>query len=120
MVFSPYELAIAAVAIIVAVLLTLYQRLVVTPRRQALAEALAARELANIVEETTSTTWGSFCSGMVVVTAIGCLVLFSVATTVFQQIEVAVIWIGATIMFGIGAALGQKRSYTIYRSIHRQ
>jgi hypothetical protein len=64
------------------------------------------------VEEVTPTTWGSFCIGMIVITAIGAFFAFSAATTVFQQI-------GGTIMFGIGAALNQKRTYTVYRSVHR-
>jgi len=80
---------------------------------------IAARELANIVEEVTPTTWGSFCIGMVVLTAIGAFFAFSAATTVFQQIEAGVVWIGGTIMFGIGAMMNQKRTYTVYRSVHR-
>jgi len=57
--------------------------------------------------------------GLVVLTALGSFVMFAASNTVFQQIEAGVLWIGGTIMFGIGAVLGQRRSYTIYRSIHR-
>ena len=87
--------------------------------QRAVAQALAARELANIVEEVTPTTCGSFCIGMIVLTAIGAFFAFSAATTVFQQIEAGVAWIGGTIMFGIGAMMNQKRTYTVYRSVHR-
>jgi hypothetical protein len=41
---------------------------------------------------------------MIVLTAIVAFFTFSAATTVFQQIEAGVVWIGGTIMFGIGAA----------------
>jgi hypothetical protein len=108
---------IAAVAIALAALL--YRRIFIWPRHRALAEAMAARELANIVEEVTPTMWGSFCIGMIVLTAIGAFFAFAAATTVFQQIEAGVAWIGGTIMFGIGAVLNQKRTYTVYRSAHR-
>jgi hypothetical protein len=119
--FSNQEAGIAALAIAVgiAVLALIYKRVFITPRRRALADALAARELANIVEEVTPTTWGSFCIGMIVLTAIGSFFAFSAATTVFQQIEAGVVWIGGTIMFGIGAMMNQKRTYTVYRSLHR-
>lgn len=119
--FSNQEAGIAALAIAVgiAVLALIYKRVFITPRRRALADALAARELANIVEEVTPTTWGSFCIGMIVLTAIGSFFVFSAATTVFQQIEAGVVWIGGTIMFGIGAMMNQKRTYTVYRSVHR-
>jgi hypothetical protein len=107
------------VAVVVALVVMVYRGVFVMPRRRRLAEALASRELANIVEETTPTTWGGFCIGMIVVTAIGSFLAFAAATTVFQQIEAGVVWIGGTIMFGIGAALNQKRTYTVYRSAHR-
>jgi hypothetical protein len=119
--FSNQEAGIVALAIAVgiAMLALIYKRVFITPRRRALADALAARELANIVEEVTPTTWGSFCIGMIVLTAIGAFFAFSAATTVFQQIEASVVWIGGTIMFGIGAVMNQKRTYTVYRSVHR-
>jgi hypothetical protein len=113
------EIAVLIAAVVIALLALIYRRIFITPRQRKLAEALAARELANIVEEVTPTTWGSFCIGMIVLTAIGAFFAFSAATTVFQQIEAGVVWIGGTIMFGIGAALNQKRTYTVYRSVHR-
>jgi hypothetical protein len=106
-------------AVVIALLVLIYKCIFVTPRQRAMAQALAARELANIVEEVTPTTWGSFCIGMVVLTAIGAFFAFSAATTVFQQIEAGVVWIGGTIMFGIGAVMNQRRTYTVYRSVHR-
>jgi hypothetical protein len=111
--------AVLIAAVVIALLVLIYRRIFITPRQRAAAEALAARELANIVEEVTPTTWGSFCLGMIVLTAIVAFFTFSAATTVFQQIEAGVVWIGGTIMFGIGAALSQKRTYTVYRSVHR-
>ncbi|WP_445488111.1 hypothetical protein [Rhodopseudomonas sp. RCAM05734] len=108
------------IAVGLAIIVLGFRAIFVIPRRRQLAEALAARELANIVEETNPTAWGGFCIAMIIVTAIGSLFTFSAATTVFQQIEAGVVWIGGTIMFGIGAGLGQKRSYTVYRSIHRE
>jgi hypothetical protein len=97
----------------------LYRRLYAIPREQRRAEALAARELANIIEEVKPTPGGTVCMGMVVLTAFGSFVMFVASNTIFQQIEAGVLWIGGTIMFGIGAALGQRRSYTIYRSTNR-
>ena len=120
--FTNQEALIAVVivaAVVIALATLIYTRIFITPRRRAVARSLAARELANIVEEVTPTTWGSFCIGMIVLTAIGAFFAFSAATTVFQQIEAGVVWIGGTIMFGIGAMMNQKRTYTVYRSVHR-
>jgi hypothetical protein len=112
-------IAVLIAAVVIALLVLVYRRIFITPRQRALAQALAARELANIVEEVTPTTWGSFCIGMIVLTAIVAFFTFSAATTVFQQIEAGVVWIGGTIMSGIGAMMNQKRTYTVYRSVHR-
>jgi hypothetical protein len=79
-------------AVVIAFLALIYRSIFVTPRQRAMAQALAGRELANIVEETTPTTWGRFCIGMIVLTAIGAFFAFSAATTtIFQQIEAGVV-----------------------------
>jgi drug/metabolite transporter (DMT)-like permease len=113
------EVVVLIAAVVMAFATLIYRRIFIAPRQRAAAQALAARELANIVEEVTPTNWGSFCIGMIVLTAIGAFFAFSAATTVFQQIEAGVVWIGGTIMFGIGAMMNQKRTYTVYRSVHR-
>jgi hypothetical protein len=49
----------------------------------------------------------------------GSSISYLMVTTVFQQIEVSVSMISGLILFGLGAALGRRRTYRIYRSENR-
>lgn len=80
---------------------------------------LEARELAVMTEEIRFTGGGGFCVAMIVLTLLWCVASLSLATTVFQQIQYGIMLIANLILFGLGAALGRRRTYKIRRSQHR-
>lgn len=89
-------------------------------RRREQFDALKQREFAVMVEEVNSTGWGAFCIMMLVLTVLASVFGYNVAKTVFQQIEAGVTLIAGLILFGLGAALGRRRSYRLYRSEQSQ
>lgn len=109
-------LVIIAVGIAV-VFFILRERIVLRQQREA---ALAARELAVIVENTQVTSGGVICFALLILTIASTIFAYSKATTVFQQIEASVSLISGSILFSLGVALGRKRTYRIYRSEHRR
>jgi cytochrome b561 len=108
-------LTVVAIVIVV-IVLALRER--VTLRKQN-ASQLQARELAKITEEISMTGWGGFCVVMLVLTVAGSIGSYAAAKTVFQQIEAGVSLMAGLILFGLGSALGRRRTYTIYRSEQR-
>ena len=88
-------------------------------RRRAI-EDLAARELAIITEDIRATGGGALSFLLLLVAIFVSVVSYNTATTVFQQIEAGVGFIGSAIIFGLGIALGRRRTYTVYRSPNRQ
>lgn len=106
-------LAVVIVGLIVAA--------VVTGRREKeRLETNLGGELAIITENIRMTAWGLLCVIMLIVMIVGSLVAYAHATTVFQQIEAGVSLIAGVLLFGLGVALGRRRSYTIYRSQQRE
>ncbi|MBR1280351.1 hypothetical protein [Bradyrhizobium sp. AUGA SZCCT0283] len=80
---------------------------------------LRDREMAVIAERVETTGGGRLCILLLVLTVIGTVIAYSQATTVFQQIQAGVSFIGGCILFGLGAALGRSRTYRVYRSEQR-
>jgi hypothetical protein len=108
--------SIVAVGIAV-VILILRERAVFRWPREA---ALAAREPAVIVRDTQVTSGGVICFTLLILTVASTIFAYSRAITVFQQIEADVSLIsGSSILFGLGVALGRKRTFRIYPSEHR-
>lgn len=85
----------------------------------AIAASLESRELAVMVEDVKTTRFGAFCIVMLVVNVFVTWLSYTSAQTVFQQIQIGVALIASTMLFGLGAALGRRRTYRIYRSKHR-
>jgi ABC-type multidrug transport system fused ATPase/permease subunit len=106
------------IVIFVIVMIVLGLREQKLSRRQQ-ESALASRELAVIAEEIRTTGGGGFCIAMLILTVTGSSISYLMVTTVFQQIEVSVSMISGLILFGLGAALGRRRTYRIYRSENR-
>ena len=88
-------------------------------KREEREAALAVRELAIIVEHVTMTGGGAICVILLLLTLAGSFFSLIAATTVFQQIEAGVFLLAGCVLFGLGIALGHKRTYRVYRSEHR-
>lgn len=89
-------------------------------QRRTRDEELAARELATIVEEIQITAGGVICFILLIGTIVLAISAYSTAATVFQQIEAGVSLIAGCILWGLGVALGRRRTYRIYRSERRE
>jgi NO-binding membrane sensor protein with MHYT domain len=80
---------------------------------------LATRELAVIIEHATMTGGGAICVFLLVITLAASVFSLIAATTIFQQIEAGLFLLVGCVLFGLGIALGHKRTYRVYRSEHR-
>ncbi|WP_338688432.1 hypothetical protein V5279_23850 [Bradyrhizobium sp. 26S5] len=73
-------------------------------------------EIAEIREEVTITNWGTFSRfGLGLGILIETIALFG-ATSIFQQIQAGVAFIGTAIVCGLGVAMGRRRTYRVYRT----
>ena len=89
-------------------------------RRQREAEAiLAAREMAVIVEEYKVTAGGTVSLLMLILTVLVAVGIFVSAKSAIHEIEAGVVLTAGSVIWGLGIALGRKRTYRIYRSEHR-
>jgi nucleoside permease NupC len=107
-----------AIVLVLAVLIAAalyYQR----RRRRDETDELISRELAVITERIDTTAGGAISGLLLTLSVIAALFEYGAATTVFQQITAGVTLIGGMALFGLGVAMGRRRTYTIYRSQHR-
>jgi hypothetical protein len=107
---------VAVVIVLVALILNARREML---RRRAKLEALRARELAVMVEEVEATGFGMVCQALLGLTLLAGFASFSSAANVIQQIVIGVGMLAGLGLFGLGAALGRKRTYRIYRSEQR-
>lgn len=89
-------------------------------RHRAALQSVRERELATISEDVKLTAVGLLSVVLLVVTIFTTAAAYSRATTVLQQIEAGVAFLGACVILGLGAALGRRRTYTIHRSEQRE
>jgi hypothetical protein len=86
----------------------------------AMDEPTESRELAVMVEQVRMTALGVISAGLLFLTVIGTAFLYVEAKTVFQQMLAGEALVCGLLLFGLGTALGRKRTYHIYRSQHRE
>lgn len=110
--------AYALVAIVAALIIGIIAYEVRRARRA--REALEARELAVIEEEVRTTGVGVISLLLLVACTLGSASALIGATNVVQQIGAGVLLIAGAVLFGLGAALGRRRTYRIYRSENRE
>ncbi|MGY4399878.1 hypothetical protein [Bradyrhizobium sp. USDA 3315] len=80
------------------------------------AASKSGAEVAEIREEITVTGWGTFSRfGLGLGILIETIALFG-ATSIFQQIQAGVAFIGTAIVCGLGVAMGRRRTYRVYRA----
>ena len=109
-----------AVGILSAVILGAGIGIVVAMRQRVAArreqeEFLRVREVATIVEDVKVTGAGSVCWFLLGLTALlSCAGYYSVET-VAQQVGLGVLLVIGLCIFGLGAALGRRRTYTVYQ-----
>lgn len=75
-----------------------------------------ATEIATIEEDVRLTGWGVFSLMLLILSVAFTAFAGMAAKTVFQQIEAGVSMIASLLLFGLGVALGRRRTYRIYRS----
>jgi hypothetical protein len=73
-------------------------------------------EIARIVEHQTWSTGGAFAVALLVLSNLFAIVTYAVASNILQQNVAMLGWIGWNILWGIGAIVGRKRTYTVYRT----
>jgi hypothetical protein len=106
------------VGVVSAVILGAAVAMAVAMRQRRQQEALLrVREVATIVEEIRMTGAGRICWVL-----LGSIALFSCAVgyyylveTVVQQIRLGMLVVVGLFVFGLGAALGRRRTYTVYQ-----
>lgn len=81
-----------------------------------MAKQASGEVIATIEEEVRLTAWGAISLILLILTVIGSLIISTGATTVFQQIEVGVSLISGLLLFGLGVALGRRRTYRVVRA----
>ncbi len=74
---------------------------------------------ATIIEEVRPTAVGVICLLLLIGATIGSSYSYYSATTVMQQIEAGIEFLGSTIFFGLGIIVGRKRVYRVYRAASR-
>lgn len=85
------------------------------PVFQSDAELLAERHIADIVQNDRLGGFGGFCVALIIVNWIVSGITLVMATTPFIQMIALLIWIGGNTMFGLGALLDRKRTYSVYK-----
>ncbi len=81
-----------------------------------MAKPATGEVIATIEEEVRLTAWGVISLILLILSVIGSLMVSAGATTVFQQIEAGVSLISGLLLFGLGVALGRRRTYRVVRS----
>jgi hypothetical protein len=72
-------------------------------------------EIARIEEFTEPTAAGTFCFFLLSAHQVGSLLFFITAKSAIQEAAVAAIWIGGNVLWGLGVALGRRRTYIVTR-----
>ena len=114
-----FVLALVGIGVVIVIIGLWFAWTTTSRRRNERMATLREREMAVIVERVETTGGGRLCTLLLIFAVIGTVFAYSQATTVFQQIEAGVSFIGGCILFGLGTALGRSRTYRVYRSEHR-
>jgi hypothetical protein len=80
------------------------------------AVAALGTEFSVIKEEIEITSWGNFSRIALGIAIVVTTFALLGASNIVQQIQAGVSFIGSAILFGLGVALGRKRTYRIYRT----
>ena len=75
-------------------------------------------EIARIVEHQTFSAGGAFAVVLLVVSNLIAVVTYASASNILQQNVAMLGWIGWNILWGVGAIIGRKRTYTVFRTPH--
>jgi sterol desaturase/sphingolipid hydroxylase (fatty acid hydroxylase superfamily) len=73
-------------------------------------------EIARIVEHQTFSAGGAFAVVLLVVSNLIAVVTYASASNILQQNVAMLGWIGWNILWGVGAIIGRKRTYTVFRT----
>ena len=73
-------------------------------------------EIASIVEHETFSAGGAFAMLLLILSNIVAIFTYALASNILQQNVAMLGWIGWNILWGVGAIIGRKRTYTDYRT----
>jgi hypothetical protein len=73
-------------------------------------------EIASIVEHETFSAGGAFAILFLILSNIVAIFTFATASNILQQNVAMLGWIGWNILWGVGAIIGRRRTYTVYRT----
>ena len=104
-------------ALVIALLVWRLRQHVSAQRQE--TEKLRTRELAVMEEQIRLTMGGAICWVLLFVSVAVSIGAYSRAVNILQQIEAGVSLMAGILLFGLGAALGRRRVYRIYRSEQR-
>lgn len=81
---------------------------------------MADQPIAEIREQITFTPGGRICLIFLVLNTLLCGFGWFALNGAVQQAAVGTAWIAGNVLWGLGAALGRRRTYTVYRVLPSQ
>ena len=112
------KFAIAFVAVVLFLVgLRVASRFLSKPRADEYLQRPSPVQIAHMTEHVSFTFGGGFAVAMLILFNIALTITYLTVTNVLQQNVALLSWVGWNILWGIGAIIGRRREYIIYRDV---